>query len=173
MPSTPSQFTDGQGTYITSDSTNYSGKGKCWLDYYVVSQSASFAPQVQNSDEIDCEDADTCTLERTDGYLTCEVWSEIFGGGVSAGIFNFGARAFHSLTKCWSANSSYTCGWTSGCHVIFSSQQIVTQEGYKRCRCNMDGKKDNDVTEWLEDWTHTAPTNSVIYSCGDVDCPSD
>ncbi|KDQ59302.1 hypothetical protein JAAARDRAFT_128253 [Jaapia argillacea MUCL 33604] len=174
-PSIPSIYTELSGTYVGSDSIDHDIlRGKCWIDYYIVDQSFSYAAPVADSGEIDCGSTTSCTLAQTDGYKTCESWSEEFSAKIMENIFTFGAgvafRYNHTLEKCSSASNQYSCGWTDGCHVIYSSQQIMTQSGYRRCRCHPYFK--HTTTSWMEDYSHSAPTDAVTYSCADVPCTS-
>jgi hypothetical protein len=158
-------YTDGQGTYVTSDSVHHYASGtKCWTDYYVVNHGIIYDDWKQASDKIYCTGTSLCTLNQMSGVQTCETWSVGVEGGVEAGIFNFGVSLGYDLQKCHVAQDIKACNWNDGgCHVVWTRQQLLAQEGYARRRCD-DGS--GDYTAWLQDFKYTAPTEHADYGCG-------
>jgi hypothetical protein len=158
-------YTDGQGTYVTSDSVHHYASGtKCWTDYFVVHHGIIYDDWKQASDKIYCTGTSLCTLNQMSGVQTCETWSVGVEGGVEAGIFNFGVSLGYDLQKCHVAQDIKACNWNDGgCHVVWTRQQLLAQEGYARRRCD-DGS--GDYTAWLQDFKYTAPTEHADYGCG-------
>jgi hypothetical protein len=158
-------YTDGQGTYVTSDSVHHYASGtKCWTDYFVVHHGTIYDNWKQASDKIYCTGTSLCTLNQMSGVQTCETWSVGVEGGVEAGIFNFGVSLGYDLQKCHVAQDVKACNWNDGgCHVVWTRQQLLAQEGYARRRCD-DGS--GDYTAWLQDFKYTAPTEHADYGCG-------
>jgi hypothetical protein len=159
-------YTDGQGTYVTTDSVHHYATGtKCWTDYFVVKHGLIYDNWKQASDKIYCTGTSLCTLNQMSGVQTCETWSVGVEGGVAQGIFNFGVSLGFDLQKCHVAQDVKACNWNDGgCHVIWTRQQLLAQEGYARRRC--DGGSNGDYTAWMQDFKYTAPTEHADYGCG-------
>ena len=158
-------YTDGQGTYVTSNSVHHYASGtKCWTDYFVVKHGIIYDDWKQASDKIYCTGTSLFTLNQMSGVQTFETLSFGVEGGVAQVIFNFGVSLWFDLQNCHVAHDVKSCNWNDGgCHVIWTRQQLLAQEGYARRRCD-DGK--GDYTAWLQDFKYTAPTEHADYGCG-------
>lgn len=66
--------------------------------------------------------------------------------------------------NCYSASSTTTCSWNDGqCHVVWTQQTMLKQQGYMRKRCDWG---EGDETDCMTDWEVNTPTTSVNYGCG-------
>lgn len=102
------------------------------------------------------------------GTQVCQTRSESGSVEVGATIaeFNIGVTISYEFSdqKCNSASSTTTCQWNDAqCHVVWTQQQMVKQQGYMWKRCDWG---DGDETDCMTDWEVDTPTTSVNYGCG-------
>ncbi|KAF8847255.1 hypothetical protein BDZ45DRAFT_537428, partial [Acephala macrosclerotiorum] len=172
-------YTDGSGTYISSDSVTHPYKfpriRKCWYDYYVVNASLYNGAWRKSTGDILCSGTFTCTVSSLNGTEYCqtrtnEVSIEI--GLESPGIsaedggptFGIDYTTALSTTGCYSASDTKACQWSDGgCHNVWTQQQILKQLGYTRQVCDWGNGAETECMLDIEIDTPTALTN---YECG-------
>ncbi|KAI9923900.1 hypothetical protein ASPWEDRAFT_170467 [Aspergillus wentii DTO 134E9] len=159
-----SQYTDGEGTYVNSDSIHHYASGvKCWNDWYVVNQDITYSPWQVASGKVYCSGTEQCQVTKMTGDQTCETSSIEISAGIQSDIFNMGVSAGYEVQNCNQAQDTTFCTWNDDqCHVVWTQQQLFRTQGYTRRRCSDKG----DYTAWMKDYEWTAPTNSVNYGCG-------
>ncbi|KAK6848827.1 hypothetical protein PG995_012660 [Apiospora arundinis] len=165
-------FSDGQGTYVSSDQVSRPMKGglirKCWYDYFVVEAQAALDPWKQASGEQHCVKGQSCSVASLAGGQTCQSRSTTVSVEVGLKIEEFTLGVSVSTTteksKCTSASNTSQCSWTDGgCHVVWTQQQVLQQKGYRRQRCNFGH---GDETQCMANWDMRTPTTMINYGCG-------
>lgn len=165
-------YTDGSGTYVTSDGVTHPYKfpavRKCWWDYFIVSADLDLDPWKKASGNKYCTGTQSCTVQNLDGSQTCQSRSTSISFEVGGDIEGFHLGVSTEVTtedsKCFTATEVSACVWDDGdCHAVWTQQEMLVQKGYRRHRCNW-GK--GDETECMADWTVRTPTKMVNYGCG-------
>ncbi|KAG9240340.1 hypothetical protein BJ878DRAFT_526623 [Calycina marina] len=158
------RYTDGEGTYVTSDSVHHYASGvKCWNDWFLVSQAIDYLPWEVSSGKQYCTGTDSCYVASLSGKQHCETTSITINAGVTSEIFTLSVSYGYDVQDCVTASDTSACIWTDGqCHVVWTQQQILKSHGYTRRRCNENG----DYTAWMEDYENSTPTSIVNYGCG-------
>jgi hypothetical protein len=166
------QYTDNEGTYVTSDGVTHPWKGglirKCWWDYFLVSQDQSVTPWEKSSGDFWCTGTQSCHVDQLNSTQICQTHTVSISAGVSLSIEGFGASLGIDVSdasqQCITASDTTSCTWSDGgCHTVWTQQPIVVQNGYRRQRCNYGH---GDQTQCLGDWTQTTPYGSANYGCG-------
>ncbi|KAF5601982.1 uncharacterized protein FSUBG_7964 [Fusarium subglutinans] len=89
----PGPYTDGEGTYVTSDRTTHPYKfpkvRKCWYDYFVLETSKEYTPWQKASGNIYCTGTQVCTATKLVGNEVCQERSESVSVSVGAEIEGF------------------------------------------------------------------------------------
>ncbi|MCO5602774.1 hypothetical protein L7F22_056912 [Adiantum nelumboides] len=158
-------YTDGSGTYITSDEVHHYASGvKCWSDYFVVDSGYWWSSWVKASGNLYCTGTSSCSFSHMDGHQTCQSWSISLSAGVESEFIKFGVTAGYEHQDCHTGTDVNQCTWSDGqCHCIWTQQQMTYQHGYKRRRCS---SNNGDYTAWMQDVVHDAPTSVTSYGCG-------
>lgn len=165
-------YTDGSGSYVTSDGVSHPYKfpaiRKCWWDYFIVSANLDLDPWKKASGDKYCTGTETCTVQSLDSSQTCQSKSTSLSVEVGLHIESFQLGVSTTTTteesKCFTATDVSACTWNDGgCHTVWTQQQMLVQEGYRRHRCNWGN---GDETECMADWTVRTPTKMVNYGCG-------
>ncbi|RTE75577.1 hypothetical protein BHE90_009962 [Fusarium euwallaceae] len=165
-------YTDGSGTYVTSDGVTHPYKfpkvRKCWWDYFVVDATEELLPWEKSSGNIYCTGTATCTVQKLNGNEHCQERSESVSAEVGLAIEGFSLGLSVSVTKsesrCVSAQDTSACQWSDGgCHTVWTQGQIIRQKGYRRQRCNWGN---GDETQCMADWEQKTPTDYMDYGCG-------
>ncbi|KAL8824707.1 MAG: hypothetical protein Q9170_008070, partial [Blastenia crenularia] len=153
-------YTEGQGTYITSDTITHPYKfpkiRKCWQDYYI--------PWQKSSGDVYCSGTATCQVSELNGTQFCQTRSESISVNVGVDIegFSAGVTATYGLDnqQCYSASDTTACTWSDAqCHTIWTQQQMVKSLGYIHKRCNWGN---GDETECMTNWEINTPTTSTL-----------
>ncbi|CAJ2503153.1 Uu.00g105470.m01.CDS01 [Anthostomella pinea] len=165
-------YTEGSGTYVTSDSVTHPYKfpaiRKCWYDYFITSADVALDPWTKASGDIYCSDSSPCLAQKLSASQTCQSKSTAISASVGADIEGFSLGVSVTLTtedsKCFTATDVTACSWTDqACHTVWTQQQVLVQKGYRRQRCDWGN---GDETQCMADWTVTTPTESINYGCG-------
>ena len=126
-------------------------------------------PWQKSSGDTYCTGTNTCMVASLTGTQVCQTRSETLTVEVSATIADFVSVSVSlsyelSEQKCNSASSTTTCQWNDAqCHVVWTQQQMLKQQGYMRKRCDWG---DGDETDCMTDWEVDTPTTTVNYGCG-------
>ncbi|KAF4499121.1 hypothetical protein FAGAP_4714 [Fusarium agapanthi] len=138
-------YTDGEGTYVTSDRTTHPYKfpkvRKCWYDYFVLETSKEYTPWQKASGNIYCTGTQVCTATKLFGNEVCQERSDSVSVSVGAEIEGFSLGINFTTTdtesKCVQAQDLTACTWDDGaCHTVWTQQEVMRQKGYRRQRCN-------------------------------------
>ncbi|CEI65590.1 hypothetical protein FVEN_g8848 [Fusarium venenatum] len=165
-------YTDGEGTYVTSDRTTHPYKfpkvRKCWYDYYVLETSVEHTPWQKASGDIYCTGTQTCTATKLVGKEVCQERSESVSVNVGAELegisLGLSFEVTDSESKCVQGQDLTACAWDDGaCHTVWTQQQVLKQKGYRRQRCNWGN---GDETQCMDNWEQTTPSDFVDYGCG-------
>ncbi|KAI5081312.1 hypothetical protein GOP47_0004495 [Adiantum capillus-veneris] len=158
-------YTDGSGTYITSDEVHHYASGvKCWSDYFVVDSGYWWSSWVKASGNLYCTYTSSCSFSHMDGHQTCQSWSISLSTGVESEFIKFSVSLGYEHQDCTTGTDVSQCTWSDGqCHCIWTQQQMTYQHGYKRRRCS---SSNGDYTAWMQDVVHDAPTKTISYGCG-------
>lgn len=166
------RYTDDSGTYATSDGVSHPYKfpliRKCWWDYFVVDASVEYLPWQKATGDIYCTDTSACVATKLAGTQNCQSRSESISAEVGLKLEEFSMGLSVTVTteesRCESATDTTACTWNDAqCHTIWTQQQVLRQNGYRRHRCNWGN---GDETECMADWTQDTPTTYINYGCG-------
>ena len=164
-------YTDGQGTYVTSDGVTHPYKfpkvRKCWWDYFIVEASAELLPWQKGSGDIYCTGTERCVVQQLTGSQVCQEHSTSISAEVGLKIeditLGVSVEVTDSESKCVVAQDATQCSWNDAqCHTVWTQQQVLKQTGYRRHRCNWGN---GDETECMADWQQTTPTDMINYGC--------
>jgi hypothetical protein len=158
-------YTDGEGTYINSDSVHHYASGvKCWTDYFLVNQSVYGGPWELDSGEVHCTGTSTCEVTALLGTQHCTTTSLTLTTTIGDGLDSLAAAVGYSIQNCNTASDTTACTWNDDqCHVVWTQQEYVAQLGYARRRCSSNS---GDYTAWMQDFERDSPTSQVNYGCG-------
>jgi hypothetical protein len=163
-------YTDGEGTYVTSDKKTHPYVfpliRKCWYDYYILASTPTFLPWQKSSGNLYCTGTSSCAVTALNGTQVCQSKTSTISETVSDSIEGFGESLGVSFSldnqQCYTASNSDACTWNDGqCHCVWTRQQVLSQVGYRRQRCNF-----GDPTRCMGDWEMETPTTLTNYGCG-------
>ncbi|CZR58733.1 uncharacterized protein PAC_08625 [Phialocephala subalpina] len=174
-------YTDGSGTYISSDRVTHPYRFPLIqkYDYYVVNASPYNGAWRKSTGDILCTRTYTRTVSSLNDTEYCQKrtsevsisvglaspsiiipaagHSGISGGGPTIGI---DYTLSLSTTGCYSASDTKACQWNDGsCHNVWTQQQILKQLGYTRQVCNWGNGAETECMVDIEIDTPTALTN--------------
>lgn len=164
-------YTDGQGTYATSDRIThpyvFPAIRKCWYDYFVVSTETYLGPWKSSSGLHYCAGGASCSVATLTGTQACQSRSTSLSASVGFAIEDVTLGLDYTVTldnsQCYTASDTSACIWTDdGCHVVWTQQQFVKQQGYSRQQCNYG---DGDQTQCMGSWEIDTPTTYTNYGC--------
>jgi hypothetical protein len=158
-------YTDGEGTYINSDSVHHYASGvKCWTDYFLVSQHLYSGPWERASGDIYCTGTSSCEVAQLLGTQHCTTTTLTLSSTIGDGMDSLALAVGYDIQNCNTASDTTYCTWTDGnCHVVWTQPQWVAQSGYERRRCSSDS---GDYTAWMQDFERDSPTSQITYGCG-------
>ncbi|KAH7139765.1 hypothetical protein B0J13DRAFT_638734 [Dactylonectria estremocensis] len=166
------KYSDDSGTYVTSDGVSHPYKfpkvRKCWYDYFIVDAAVVDLEWQKASGNIFCTGTSTCVATKLSSAQVCQSRSTAVSANVGFEIEGFSMGLSVTLTteesRCETASDTTACTWTDGqCHTVWTQQQVLRQNGYRRQRCNWGN---GDETQCMADWTQDTPTTFINYGCG-------
>lgn len=165
-------YTDGEGTYVTSDTITHPYVfplvRKCWYDYFVITSTPTFLLWQKSSGNLYCTGTSNCAVSALNGTQVCQTKSSTISATVGVSIEGFSDSVGVSFSldnqQCYTASNTDACTWNDDqCHCVWTQQQMLSQVGYRRQRCNFGH---GDQTQCMADWEMDTPTTLTNYGCG-------